>query len=189
MELGELQGVVEQWLRESLGDPALQVESIRSPEHAPAELAETWRSEKYRGTDDRQLEGVIALDAVIRPAPGDGPATLPLLLKARTGAGLGRTAMPDWFARAGVLLPRSLPAYASAEEKFVDSRDREIAVYRLQSQHRAFLECMPRRLGDRVRPEYDEYVLLLERVDQRGDSPMDTADDVSGWSRPTASWR
>lgn len=72
MELGELQGVVEQWLRESLGDPALQVESIRSPEHAPAELAETWRSEKYRGTDDRQLEGVIALDAVIRPAPGDG---------------------------------------------------------------------------------------------------------------------
>ncbi len=179
MELGELQGVVEQWLRESLGEPALRVEDIHPPERASAELAETWRSEKYGGGDDQQLMGVLALDAVVRPASGSGRATLPLLLKARTGAGLGRTAMPDWFRRARVELSRSLPSYASTEE-FLDSRDREIGVYRLQKQHPAFAQYMPRRLGDRVRPEHDEYVLLAERVDHT--KLMDTADDVSAWN-------
>jgi hypothetical protein len=179
VELGELQGVVEQWLREALGDAALRVESVRPPEHASAELAEIWRAQKYSGTDGRQLEGVLALDAVIRSTARPEPATLPVLLKARTSAGLGRTALPDWFEQAGVVLSRSLPAYASMEE-FLDSVDREIAVYRLQSQHPAFLQYMPRRLGDRVASERDEYVLLVERVDRT--QLMDSADDVSGWT-------
>ncbi len=172
MEQAQLRGAVEGWLRAARADPSLVVERVSPAAHVSAELAAAWRAEKYGDGDG--LEGVIPLDVVVRPS-----GTVPVLLKARTGAGLGRTLLPDWFERAGIRLSRPLETYGSMTE-WLESREREIAIYRLQGAYPAFVEFLPRRLGDRVDTERNEYLLLVERVEQP--VLMDTGEDVSGWS-------
>jgi hypothetical protein len=179
MERAEVRGAVEGWLREACGQAELAVQELAPPDHASPGLTAAWREEKYAANETAELEGVIPLDAVIRPTPDAAPRTLALLLKARTSAGIGRTVMPRWLEQAGVELTRPLASLASAAE-FLDSRDREIAVYRLQDEHPAFARYLPRRFGDRVRADRDEFLLLLERVDHT--ELMDTDGDISGWT-------
>jgi hydroxymethylglutaryl-CoA reductase (NADPH) len=180
MDQGGLRPTVEQWMREAWESPELVVDEIGPPAHASDELAADWRSAKYPVGTGGELEGVIPLDVVLRATPGGTPQTTAVLLKARTAAGLGRTALPGWLEAAGVQLSRPLDSFGSAVE-FLDSREREIAAYRLQLDADPFSRYMPRRLGDRVDPGRDEYLLLVERVD--GAVLMDSGENVAAWTR------
>lgn len=178
MRWSTLREELEAWLRDAWDRPGLRVESAGPPSTSAAELAEPWRQRKYPTTDGGAIEGVVPLDLVLREEPGADARRVPVMLKVRRSAGLGRTLLPDLYRRAGIDLPQDVERYPAMGE-LLTCGEREIAVYRLEGRHEAFARYLPALLADRVDADEDEYLLMIERVD--GAELMDSADDVSGW--------
>jgi hydroxymethylglutaryl-CoA reductase (NADPH) len=178
MRRSDLQDDLEEWLRADWGQPDLLVEDVRAPGGLTSELAAPWRGSKYRSESTDQVQGVLALDLTLREVPGAPARALPVILKARTRDGMGRTLLPGLFERAGLRLSRPLEDYPAMTE-FLTCGNREIAIYRLQAQHEAFRRLLPARQADRVDPNADTYLLMIERIADA--ALMDSADDISDW--------
>lgn len=133
------------------------------------ELDAPWLSDKYAGSLAGTHPLLVRLD--------DG-ATVDVVLKVRSDAGIGRTLMPGVYERLGIDLPRPYADFATSREMNSVLR-REIDVYRLQPTVPA-LSCQPRRLGDALFVDDDLSALVVEFV---ADAVlMDTGADVSGWT-------
>jgi len=111
MNRGELLPGLESWLRQSWARPDLVIDSVRPPNQVSSELTEPWRAEKFSGGQPGDIEGLVPLDLVVRTEPDSGPEILAVMLKARTGAGVGRTLLPQLFEQAQARgdQPRALP--------------------------------------------------------------------------------
>lgn len=178
-----LPAAIEDVLRDGLGLPELEVRSMRAP-GVRGEEAEPWRGDKYGGGDD-DIEGVVPLDIVLADAPGAAQRVLPVILKARHGAGVGEALLPRWLDQVGVRLDRPLAEHPTAAE-WLRTDAREIDAYRRFAAHETTRRWLPAFYGARADPAEDEYLLVIERIE--GALLMDTGDDVSGW-HPPMRWR
>lgn len=165
----QLPAAIEGLLRDGLDRPELAVRAVHAPRPVRA--------------DD--IEGVLPLDVRIVEAPGAPERVLAVVLKARRGAGIGETLLPEWLERAGVRLDRPLSEHPTAAE-WLRADAREIDAYRRFSGLEATRGFLPAFYGASESPDEDEYLLAIERVD--GAILMDSGDDVSGW-HPPMRWR
>jgi len=175
----ELPAAIERMLRSGLNAPELNVDAVRSPGPAGA-FAASPRGQKHGG-DENDIEGVLALDVTVRDTPAAAQRVIPLVLKTRHRAGFGETTLPTWLEAAGVRLDRPLEEHPTLVEFLVSGR-REIDAYRRFSAQEETRGLLPEFLGAHVDEGADEYLLLVERVENA--MLMDSVDDVSRWHPP-----